>query len=86
MQLKCCTQYVSKFGKLSSGHRTGKDQFHSNPIEGQCQRMFKLTYNVLISNAGKVMLKIFQVRLQQYMNCELLGVETGYRKVRGTRD
>ena len=25
--LKCCTQYVSKFGKLSSGHRTGKDQF-----------------------------------------------------------
>ena len=27
MLLKCCTQYVSKFGKLSSGHRTGKDQF-----------------------------------------------------------
>ena len=25
--MKCCTQYVSKFGKLSSGHRTGKDQF-----------------------------------------------------------
>ena len=25
--LKCCTQYASKFGKLSSGHRTGKDQF-----------------------------------------------------------
>ena len=25
--LKCCTQYVSKFGKLSSGHRTGKGQF-----------------------------------------------------------
>ena len=27
MLLKCCTQYASKFGKLSSGHRTGKDQF-----------------------------------------------------------
>ena len=27
MLLKCCTQYVSKFGKLSSGHRTGKGQF-----------------------------------------------------------
>ena len=27
MQLKCCTQYASKFGKLSSGHRTGKGQF-----------------------------------------------------------
>jgi len=25
--VKCCTQYASKFGKLSSGHRTGKDQF-----------------------------------------------------------
>jgi len=27
--VKCCTQYVSKFGKLSSGHRTGKSQFSS---------------------------------------------------------
>ena len=31
MLWKCCTQYASKFGKLSSGHRTGKGQFHSNP-------------------------------------------------------
>ena len=29
MLLKCSTQYVSKFGKLSSGHRTGKGQFSS---------------------------------------------------------
>ena len=42
---KCYTQHVSKFGKLSSGHRTGKVSFHSNPKEGQCQRMFKLPYN-----------------------------------------
>ena len=35
----------SKFGKLSSGHRTGKDQFHYNPKERQCQRMFKLLHN-----------------------------------------
>ena len=33
--LKCCTQYASKFGKLGSGHRTGKVSFHSNPKEGQ---------------------------------------------------
>ena len=39
-----------------------------------------------ISHASKVMFKILQARLQQYMNCELLGVETGYRKVRGNRD
>ena len=35
----------SKFGKLSSGHRTGKDQFSFNPEERQCQRMFKLPHN-----------------------------------------
>ena len=47
MLLKCCTQYASKFGKLSSGHRIGKGiyiGFHSNP-KGQCQRMFKLLHN-----------------------------------------
>ena len=32
------------------------------------------------------MLKIFQARLQQYMNCEILVVQAGFRKVRGTRD
>ena len=37
MLLKCCTQYARKFGKLSSGHRTGKSHFSF-----QCQRIFKL--------------------------------------------
>ena len=36
------TQYASKFGKVSSGQRTGKGKFHSNPKEVQCQRTFKL--------------------------------------------
>ena len=40
----------------------------------------------LISHASKVMLKIFQARLQQYLNCELPDVQTGFRKGRGTRD
>ena len=40
----------------------------------------------LISQASKVMLKILQARLQQYMNCELLDVQAGFRKGRGTRD
>ena len=40
----------------------------------------------LISHASKVMLKILQVRLQQYMNCELPDVYAGFRKGRGTRD
>ena len=40
----------------------------------------------LISHAIKVMLKILQARLQQYMNCELADVQGGFRKGRGTRD
>ena len=43
--VKYCTQFVSKFGKLSSGHRTEKVSFHSNPKERQCQRMLKLLHN-----------------------------------------
>ena len=40
----------------------------------------------LISHASKVMLKILQAMLQQYMNCELPGVQAGFRKGRGARD
>ena len=40
----------------------------------------------LISHASKVILKILQARLQQYMNHELLDVQAGFRKCRGTRD
>ena len=40
----------------------------------------------LISHASKVVLKILQVRLQQYVNCELPDVQAGFRKGRGTRD
>ena len=40
----------------------------------------------LISHASKVMLKILQARLQQYLNCELPDVQSGFRKGRGTRD
>ena len=40
----------------------------------------------LISHVGKVMLKILQARLQQYMNWELPDVQVGFRKGRGTRD
>ena len=61
-----------------------KDRFHSNPKERQCQRMLKLL--ALISHARKVMLKILQARLQQYVNRELPDVQTCFRKGRGTRD
>ena len=40
----------------------------------------------LISHASRVMFKIYQARLQQYVNCELTDVQAGFRKARGTRD
>ena len=48
-----------------------KVSFHSNPKERQCQRMLKLPTNAVISHASKIMLKILQARLQQYLNREL---------------
>ena len=48
--------------------------------------MFKLHTVALISHASKVMLKIPQVRPQQYVNRELPDVQAGFRKGRGTRD
>ena len=48
--------------------------------------MLKLPHNALISHTSKVMLKILQAWLQQYMNCELPDVQAGFRKGSGTRD
>ena len=59
--------------------------FHSSPKERQCQRMLKYYTIILISHASKVMLKILQARLQQYVNHEP-DVQAGFRKGRGTRD
>ena len=58
--------------------------FHSSLKERQCQRMLKLPQNALISHASKVILKILQARLQHYMNQELIDVQAGFRKGRGT--
>ena len=63
-----------------------KVSFHSNPKEKQCQRMLRLLQIALTSHMGKVMLKILQARLQQYMNCALPDIQAGFRKGRGTRD
>ena len=63
-----------------------KVSFHSNPKERQCQRMLKLLHNCTHLTHCKVMLKILQARLQQYMNHELPDVQAGFRKRRGNRD
>ena len=60
--------------------------FHFNRKERQRQRMIKLSHNCTHLTPSKVMLKILQARLQQYMNRELPDVQAGFRKGRGPRD
>ena len=60
-----------------------KVSFHSNPKERQYSNYHTIA---LISHASKVMLKMLQDRLQQYVNCEIPDVQAGFRKGRGTRD
>ena len=67
MLWKCCTQYAIKFGKLSSGHRK-RLVFISIPKKGNAEECSNYHIIVLISHASKVMLKILQARLQQYVN------------------
>ena len=67
--------------KVNTGMK--KVHFHSNIKERQCSNYCTVA---IISHASKVILKIFQVRLQQYMNQELSDVQAGFRKGRGTRD
>ena len=86
MLWKCCTQYASKFGKLSSGHRTGKGQFSFQSQRKAMPKNAQTTAQLHSSHASKVMLKILQARLQQYMNWELSDVQAGFRNGRGTRD
>ena len=64
-----------------------KVSFHSNPKERQnAKECSNYRTIALISHASKVMLKILQVRLQQYVNRELPDDQAGFRKGRGTRD
>ena len=63
-----------------------KVSFHSNPKESNAKECSNYHTIALILHASKVMLKILQARLQQYMNHELPDVRAGFRKGRGTRD
>ena len=56
------------------------------PKKGNAKECANYCIIALISHAGKIMLKIFQARLQQYVNYELPDVQAGFRKARGTRD
>ena len=87
MLWKCSTQYASKSGKFSSGHRPAKDQFSfQSQRKGNVKEYSNHCTIARSSHASKVMLKILQAKLQQYVNQELPDVQAGFRKDRGTRD
>ena len=63
-----------------------KVSFHSNRKAGNAKECSNYHTIALISHTSKVMLKILQAKLQQYVNRELPNVQAGFRKGRGTRD
>ena len=76
MLWECCTQYASKFGKLSSGHRTGKGQFSFQPQRKAIVKEYSNYHTIaLTSHASKVMLKILQARLQQHVNFQMFKLD-----------
>ena len=60
--------------------------FISIPKKGNAKEFSYYRTSALISHTSKALLQILQARLQQYMNCELPGVQAGFRKGRGTGD
>ena len=87
MLFMCCTQYVNKFGKPSSGHKTGKGQSSSQFRRRAVLRNFQTT-GQLHSSPMQIRLysKSSKARLQHNMNQEFPNVQVGFRKGRGTRD
>ena len=86
MLLKYCSQYASKFGKLSSDHKTGKGQFSFQPQRKAMPKNAQTTAHCTHLTCYHVMFKILQARLQQYMNWEIPDVQAGFRNGRRTRD
>ena len=70
----------------NSAVATGLEKVSIHPKKGNAKECSNYCTIALISYASKVVLKILQARLQQYMNRELPGVRGGFRKCRGTRN
>ena len=80
MVLMCCTQYVSKSGKPSSGPRTGKCVFIPVPKKVSTKNCSNSQTILLTSQISKVMLNILQARFQKYLNWELPDIWLGLEK------
>ena len=86
MLWKCCTQYASKFGKTQQRPWGWKRSvFIPIPKKGNAKECSNYHTITLILHTSKVMLKILQARLQQYLNRELPDAQAGFRRSRGTR-
>ena len=78
--LKCCIQYASKFGKQQWPQNWKRLIFTPITKKGNAKECSNYCIIALISHASKVMLKVLQARLQQYMNHEHPDVQIGFRK------
>ena len=83
--VKVLHSICQQIGKLSSGHRK-RSVFIPIPKKGNAKECSNYFTTALISHASKVMLKILQVRLKQYMSHEHLDAQAGFRKGSETRD
>ena len=86
MLLKCTLNVPANLENLAVVTGLEKVSFHSNPQKGNAKECSNYRTIALISHTSKVMFKILQARLQQYMNQKLPDVQAGFRKGRGTRD
>ena len=86
MLLKCALNMPENLENSAATTGLEKVSFHSNPKKGNAKGCSNYHKIALISHANKVMLKILQARLQQYVNHELPDIQAAFRKGRGTRD
>ena len=86
MLWKCCTQYASKFEKLSGSHNWKRPVFIPILKKGNAKECSNYCTIAFISHASKVTLKILQARLQQYVNQETPDIQVGFRKGRAIRN
>ena len=86
MLWKCYTQYATIWKTQQWPQDWKRSVFIPIPKKGNAKECSNYRTIALISHTSKVMLKILQARLQQYVNRELSDVQAGFRKGRGTRD
>ena len=84
--VKVLHSICQEYGKHSSGHRTGKGQFSFQSQRKAMSKNAQTTAQLHSSHTNKVMLKILQARLRQYMNRRLTYIQACFRKGRVTRD